>query len=181
MEGPWTRAVNIITFGGAKVDANKVKTKGVVVDKTTGKKMYEITFTTGAKVKYPNQAAGNNSAINILTPDESLADADHIEINRFYGLEFTGTDRKEDISLNGSKNCTINVQDKNKLKKYEHNDTIGKNDDSVNIAKSKYKNKYYKSSENSVVMDNFDTMYYPGGYAVGPGVQKEKDTVNDLH
>ncbi len=58
-----TEPVKIITFGGAKFDENQVSHKSTY--KKGNETRYLVIFKGGASVEYPNQAAKNNSKIDI--------------------------------------------------------------------------------------------------------------------
>lgn len=134
--------MNIQTFGRAKVNMNDVKSTEVVKDSKTGKQTFLINFKNGTKVQYPAQATKNLSAIRIVNDDT-------IAINRFYGLEFTGSEtQNNNVLLEGSQNCKIDVS--------------APTHDTVTILDDKDTGKTYKSDNNTVigkcdqVFDNYE-------------------------
>lgn len=144
--------MNIQTFGGAKVNMNDVESKQVVKDKKTGKETFVINFKNGIKVQYPEQAQNNQAAISSgLTIDSRHEVVSNTEINRFWGLELTGIpDLRDYVSLEGSRNCKIDVSQKDtgkvNVESSDHSDRVTINDD------KDVKGKKFTSRDNTVVL-----------------------------
>ena len=140
-----TEPVNIMTFGNAKMDANRVASKRTV--QQNGETYYVVNFKNGAQIKYPKQDPGNNSRIDLgygeakayasdyspqyrnnkdrfnylynkaancsyLDREEGVLveNADKYTITQFYGLEFTGTKKPEEVLLAGCTSCNVDVR-----------------------------------------------------------------------
>ena len=166
--------VKIITFGGAKFDANQVASQSTV--QKDGKTYYVINFKSGASVQYPAQAKNNNATIDVgigeseayvghysdsdtmayrydhmgegrykdLTGGEGALyqKADKYTISRFWGLEFSGTQKPDDVNLRGCTKCTVNVSGGNSMA-----------GDQVTLSNSSK----FKSRDNEIIMDDKDT------------------------
>lgn len=153
--------VKIITVGGAKLNANDVASSRK--ETKNGKTNYVINFKDGATVRYPAQSVESNARINVSSHGNSPA----YRISAFCGLEFSGTQKPEDIDLYGCQNCTVDVKD---------TDTSC---DTVYI----YSNPPL-SGHNEVIMDETDETYFredgiTHGYN-GPGTYHEGDDESDL-
>lgn len=145
--------VKIITFGGAKFDANQVASQSTT--EKNGKTYYVVNFKSGAKVQYPAQAERNEARIDIgrgeaenyvgyyddskqmarifdnlgkpgyenFTGGEGVVmeKADQYTISQFWGLEFSGSQKPDDVNLRGCTRCTVNVSGGNS---YAHDEVI---------------------------------------------------------
>lgn len=102
---------NQIIFGGVRVNPSEIDSKKVV--KENGATRYIINFYNGITVKYPAQKKTNNSVIEAglkryQTDTDDYQNQLWIE-NLAYG-EITGDKTYEDdISLEGCKNCKVDV------------------------------------------------------------------------
>lgn len=170
-----TEPVKIITFGGAKFDANQVASKTTV--NKGGKTYYVVNFKTGAKVQYPAQAQKNEARIDVgrgeaenyvghcsdskqisrmydnmiehkpgyenFTGGEGCVNekADQYTISQFWGLEFTGSRKPDNVHLNGCTSCTVNLSGGNSYA----GDRVGLRDSSR-----------FVSQNNEVIMDDKD-------------------------
>lgn len=67
--------------------------------------------------------------------------ADKYTISRFWGLEFSGTQKPDDVNLNGCTRCTVNINGGNSM-----------SGDKVTLSNSSN----FKSRDNEVVMDKND-------------------------
>lgn len=167
--------MNIQTFGGAKVNMNDVKSTQVVKNEKTGKETFVINFKNGVKVQYPKQAASNMSTINsvlVITDDEFRFKSNYTDVNRFYGLEFTGVaQRFDEVRLDGSQNCKINVSDRDKY-------------DNVIILDDEDTGKIFRTKNNTVigrhcgVYENGERIEIPKGDE--PSVHHEGDRREQL-
>lgn len=198
--------VKIITFGGARFNANEVASKSTV--QRDGKTYYVVNFKTGGKVEYPRQATKNNAAIDIgrgesvhyvgcisdgtvteymynnidkgkysdLTAGEGVVGqkADRYTISRFFGLEFTGTQRPDNVTLNGCSNCTVDIAGGN-----------SRSNDQVTIKPDAK----FVSKDNEVKMDGKDDVYplkvtngelWGDDVVTGAGIYHEGDTRDKL-
>lgn len=132
--------INIQTFGGARVNMNEVESTEVVKD-TNGKPKFIINFKSGVKVQYPKQSSSNQATVkSCRIPNELPNNRDLVktEVNRFFGLELTGTDKFDSVEIEGSKNCRIDTCNDNTA------DMVRINDDYDT-------GKTFKSSNNIVI------------------------------
>lgn len=189
--------VKIITFGGAKFNANEVASKNTV--QKDGKTYYVVNFKTGAKIQYPAQAAKNNAAIDVgrgessafmgsaydspkmekiydnlgnpgyenYTGGEGIVHqiADKYTISRFWGAEFTGSAKPDDIDLKGCTSCTVNISGGNSFSR-----------DKVSMEADKK----FVSQNNEVIMDAKDSVDTKYDRIQGAGIYHEGDSRDKL-
>ncbi len=144
------RPQNQINFGGVQLNKNDIVSKRKV--KENGATRYIVNMANGTTIKYPHQAAKNKSSI--IAPDPKCGGYDSIsantDINRLYGVEFTGNpDRTDIVNLNGCKNSTVDVSNSRPNSAipgvHDVGDRVLINDDGR-----------YKSSGNKIVQDYDD-------------------------
>lgn len=139
-----------VNFGGVQLNKNDIVSKRKV--KENGATRYIVNMANGTTIKYPHQAAKNKSSI--IAPDPNGGRFDSIsantDINRLYGVEFTGNpDRPDIVNLNGCRNSTVDVSNSRprsaKPGVFDSGDHVSINDEWR-----------YKSSGNKIVQDNND-------------------------
>lgn len=155
-------------FGGVKVNRNEVASTRTV--KENGKTQFIVNFKNGSTIKYPHQpikqgAHIENGKYTPSGPGRIFREPDVQEVNitNIYGAKFMGSNKRDQISLNGCNNCTIDVS----------ND---KTTDEVVI-----KDSSFKSQHNTIKQGSYDCTFihtkgrdYDTGIIVsGEGTHKE--------
>lgn len=199
-----TEPVKIVTFGGAKFDANQVASQSTT--KKNGKTYYVVNFKSGAKVQYPTQPKKNEARIHVelgagrtyagysgdskemahiydnmgkagytnFTGGEGVVQekADKYTISQFWGLEFSGSKKADDVNLKGCTRCTVDIRGGNSASR-----------DEVRLVDSPK----YRSQNNEVIMDAKDYTAeidaknnWINRDAQGEGIHHEGDSIDEL-
>lgn len=164
--------VKIIKIGGVKVDANSITSTKTVNE--NGATRFVISFKDGSTVKYPAQAAKNNSAIELEDTRFGECMEDYrMSINRIFGLEYTGTKGVDHVTLNGCRSCTVDVV----------NGNSGYEGDFVKIQdfQRTLRSPILKSGNNEVKMDKQDIVCDNEKWVInGEGIHHEGDSSDKL-
>lgn len=157
------KPLNVTTHGGVKVDANRVAKFG----KTNqgGAKRFTIDFKDGTRVEYPAQKESNKSDIRIFDCAEGVT---RMEVRNMAYAKISGTPKRDDISLRGCRNSTVDVSgggkdvvllsdnlfaDKGQLPS-SGNKVIQDKDDETVLKTTDYKSEYRKHNPGDKVEDN---------------------------
>ena len=143
-----------VKIGGVSVNENDIQS--TTTKKVDGNTYYVINFKNGQKVEYPNQDPRNKATISFDSDQVNSANYSNLASANIYG-----SDKRDDITLFGCGNCTVDVA----------ND---KSEDNVYIqdgmfpatSKKDNKNTYFRSIGNKVKMNNNDTteIYHEKSY-----------------
>jgi len=172
------KPLNVTTYGGVKVDANRVAKFG----KTNqgGAKRFTIDFKDGTRVEYPAQNPKNKSDIRIF---DYAQGATRMEVRNMAYAKITGTPKRDDISMRGCRNSTVDVAgggkdvvtltdnlfgDKHPLPS-SGNKVIQDKDDETVLKTTDYKSEYRKHNPGDKVGENEFNI------VKGEGVVSEKD------
>jgi len=142
MSGKPIRPQNQITFGGVNTNQNEIASKKVVNENGTTR--YVINFKNGTTVKYPAQAAKNNSVIS-----------EGRKFQRIYGAEIiVNKDTKiKDftmVNLDGCRNCTVYTS-QNSVP-----DTVYIGNDYWNSGKKSTGNKVIQGEDDTTIMRRYE-------------------------
>lgn len=146
----------------AKIDVGRGEGENYVGNCSDSKKMERM---------YDNIIAGKPGYKNFTAGEGVVMQAsDKYTISQFWGLEFTGSQKPDDINLKGCTRCKINVRGGNSL-----------SNDQVNLEKTKK----FASKNNEIIMDAKDEMNEIDNITItnrvtGAGIHHEGDSRDQL-
>lgn len=159
---------NPIKFGGVQVNQNEVASKRTV--KENGKTLFIINFKNGSTIKYPQQQVNQgahiengdyiNSGAGRIFREQNVQE---VNITSIFNAKFTGSNKRDQINLNGCRNCTIDVS----------NDQTT---DEIRIRDFSFKSKHNtikQGSQDRTLIHTEGRDYNTGVEVIGKGIHRE--------
>lgn len=107
MGGGPIKPVNFLNVGGVNLNGNQVKSHETI--KKNGQTLHRVQFNSGVFAEYPTQNAKQNASLYSHAWDDIDGRATYTESNNLDNASISGTDKSDNIILNGNNGTKVDI------------------------------------------------------------------------
>ena len=107
MGGGPIKPVNFLNVGGVNLNGNQVKSHETI--KKNGQTLHRVQFNSGVFAEYPTQNAKQNASLYSHAWDDIDGKATYTESNNLNNASISGTDKPDEIVLNGNNGTKVDI------------------------------------------------------------------------